>query len=99
MEFPDDVWALVKEYAIPRCPACKGCCAYEDMPRWLDDMSQRSPHVRPMEASHYRRMWHETENARLAGDSAEIERLRRFWVGMAEGWDWADGWMGRGWER
>ena len=51
MDLPESVWGLVKEYAIPRCPACRGCCAYEDMPCWLDDMSQRSPHVRLMDIS------------------------------------------------
>lgn len=81
---PEDVWGLIKEYAIPRCPACKGCCAYEDMPCWLDDLSQRTSNMPFMSAQHFREMWHKTEHARACNNSPELEELKRFWLDMNE---------------
>ena len=84
IELPEDVWGLIKEYAIPRCPACKGYCAYEDMPCWLDDLSQRMyPNVPSISPRYFRKMWYKAEHAR-ACNSPELEELKKFWLDMNE---------------
>ncbi len=65
---PDDVWGLVKAYAIQLCPRCGGGCSRDgNMPCWEDDLSDLFLRDR-VDPGGYRRLWYARGGISLDAD-------------------------------